>query len=204
MNLLKSIFTTSLGVLFLFSSAFGQKENATNQHVNLSSVCRGEFSDKIIESASKCTDNDLATAYSEINILERAIIEAQLKLDAAVSKPGLNGLSYNHTRTIEIAGSTASVLGALGLLHRFMAEMSQLRFTSQQYKRLNASGWASAITLVMGIATSVAGNNERVRIEVENSDIPAFREMLTNFQKELLIRKVMVESISALKNGGRK
>jgi hypothetical protein len=73
-------------------------------------VCRGEFSDSIIDSIGNCTDSELSRSYAEIKALENAITRDQASLEEVKRRSGENKVSYNQVVIVETQYSTAAWL----------------------------------------------------------------------------------------------
>ncbi len=186
---MKKLTISVLTITMLSTSVFAQSGD-------VSKVCRGEFSDKIVQSIQSCSEADLAKAMSEIGVLEVELAKSKAQLNNLLSKSGSNHVSHNQAEIIFGSSIIVTIFGASGALAT-LATAGQMGPGPGNFLR-NAA-WGSLVTLAMGIAGIYFGSTEKQRLEVEYKDIPFLRDFVSNLEAQVKIRKTMIEVATKIK-----
>lgn len=167
---------------------------------NLTSVCRGEFSDKIVESAKLCTEDDLNKAYAEIEFLRSEIgkllpVLEQRQMVRAEQVGRENGLF-----AINVTSAAFGLVGFSSLAGVGMTA-SVSRSPNPQLRRI---GWISLVTTLMASASFYYGVTELKKIEIAFSDIPKLEEYLKILESQFKLRQAMISSMLSIKEINKK
>lgn len=189
-------FVTKIFLISLLStSLFAQAQNS-----NSADVCRGDFSDSIVDSIGKCSDSELNRSYAEIKALEDAVTQDQKSLAELKRRSGENKVSYNQVVFAETHYSTAAWLSVgVGAISGAGYIMHGLTEGGKLFPRASAVLKGSGIALIMSVATGAASKYEKSRLELEFSEIPKLEKSMQSMKAEIELRKKALEIAIKLK-----
>lgn len=192
---MKNVITTMCLVSVLSTSTFAEALKS-----NTADVCRGEFSDAIVDSIGNCTDVELSRSYAEIKALENAITRDQASLEEVKRRSGENKVSYNQVVFVEMHYSTAAWLSVgVGAISGAGYVMHGLTEGGKLFPNASKVFKGSGVVLIMSIALGVASKYEKSRLELEFADIPKLEKSVQAMKAEIELRKKALEVAIKLK-----
>lgn len=192
---MKNVITTMCLISVLSTSVFAQPPK-----LNSADVCRGEFSDSIVDSIGNCTDAELSRSYAEIKALENAITRDQATLEEVKRRSGANKVSYNQVVLVETHYSTAAWLSVgVGAISGAGYVMHGLTEGGKLFPNASKVMKGSGVVLIMSIVLGIASKIEKSRLELEFADIPKLEKSLQAMNAEIELRKKALEVAIKLK-----
>lgn len=153
-------------------------------------LCRGEFSERILESAKACSEEDLAGATVAVYRLERELtsVQQQLQRVEAYQTGGNYDNDKKRENTILVSGAVLSLIGGLPAV-----------FSTNTTVKV-----AGFVTWVIGFAMTYGYSKMRAPIVKYNvDDVPKLKAQVGMILEQIRIRKALLEAASQLKAAGR-
>ncbi len=193
-NIYKVVLSICFTACFAARAEYKNKFNSSLD--NLQRICKGEFSENIVQSAQACSSEDLNKAYSEISILEQKVREANVEIiNLSNERSQTQSIMYSNIKPA-IAGALIA-FGGVGTL------TSMGVYGPKFYKK--TAGWGSLLTLAMAgmFAKSMINDIERSS-SIEYHEIPNLKAFIEEAQAQIKVRKAVVAAMISLKNQAQK